>query len=59
MVEAVRAALNALAAAAPSWLAPLISGQWCERYDQRADSYRLPKGEQARVEHAAVVGQDG
>nr|WP_184759041.1 IS1182 family transposase [Streptosporangium album] len=59
VVEAMRAALNAPATAAPSWLAPLISEQWCERYDQRADSYRLPKGDQARAEHATVVGQDG
>ena len=59
VVEAMRAALNALAVAAPSWLAPLISAEWCERYDQRADSYRLPKGEQARAEYAAEVGRDG
>jgi hypothetical protein len=53
----MRAALNALATAAPSWLASLISEQWCERYDQRADSYRLPKGDQAHAEHAAVMGR--
>jgi transposase len=59
VVESMRAALNALAVAAPSWLAPLISAEWCERYDQRADSYRLPKGEQARAEYATEVGRDG
>ncbi|MEU9891881.1 IS1182 family transposase [Sphaerisporangium sp. NPDC051011] len=59
VVEAMRAALNALAVAAPSWLSPLIGQEWCERYDQRADSYRLPKGEQARADYASVVGGDG
>ena len=42
--ETLRAALEALAAAAPGWLAPLIDSSWADRYGARIDSYRFPKG---------------
>jgi Transposase DDE domain len=57
--ETLRAALEALAAAAPSWLARLIDPAWAGRYGARIDSYRFPKGEDARRQWAEQVGRDG
>ena len=57
--ETLRAALEALAAAAPGWLSPLIDSSWAERYGARIDSYRFPKGQDARTRWAGQVGQDG
>ena len=57
--ETLRAALEALAAAAPGWLAPLIHSGWADRYGARIDSYRFPKGEDARGQWAGQVGRDG
>ena len=57
--ETLRAALEALAAAAPGWLAPLIDSSWADRYGARIDSYRFPKGEDARTRWAGQVGRDG
>jgi transposase len=57
--ETLRAALEALAAAAPQWLAPLLSADWAKRYGARIDSYRFPKGDNVRTEWAEQVGRDG
>src|SRR6266568_260573 len=57
--ETLRAALEALAAAAPGWLAPLIDSSWADRYGARIDSYRFPKGEDAHTRWAEQAGQDG
>ena len=57
--ETLRAALEALAAAAPGWLAPLIDAGWADRYGARIDSYRFPKGEDARERWAGQAGRDG
>ena len=57
--ETLRAALEALAAAGPGWLAPLIDSSWADRYGARIDSYRFPQGEDARGQWAEQVGQDG
>jgi transposase len=57
--ETLRAALEALAAAAPGWLAPLIDSSWADRYGARIDSYRFPQGEDARERWAGQVGRDG
>ncbi|MCX4431314.1 IS1182 family transposase [Streptomyces mirabilis] len=57
--ETLRAALEALAAGAPHWLAPLISSAWVERYGKKVDNYRFPKGENVRREWAEQVGWDG
>jgi transposase len=57
--ETLRAALEALAVAAPGWLAEVVAPQWIERYGPRVDSYRFPKGEDARTRWATTVGQDG
>ena len=61
VTETLRAALEAPSVAAPTWLAAtgLATGVSLERYGQRADSYRLPKGEAPRASFAAQVGADG
>ncbi len=52
--ENVRAALEALAAAAPGWLTGVIDGSWQQVYGQRIDNLRLPASETARGKHAHV-----
>jgi len=59
VVETVRAALEALAAAVPGWLTAGIPEEWYDRYGQRANNYRLPQTETARTELAATTGADG
>src|SRR5215468_3334615 len=57
--ESVRAALEALAAAAPDWLAGVIDASWQQVYGQRIDSWRLPEGQAARSQLAVQYGRDG
>jgi transposase len=57
--ETVRAALEALAAAAPGWLSGVIDASWQRVYGQRIDGMRLPASEAARKELAAQYGRDG
>lgn len=57
--ETLRAALNSVAHAAPGWLRGQVTTEWFERYSRRVEEYRLPKGEQARAEYAALIGADG
>jgi transposase len=57
--ETLRAALEALAAAAPQWLAGVIGASWQEVYGQRIDGWRLPASEAKRKELAARYGADG
>jgi transposase len=57
--ETVRAALEALAAAAPGWLAAVIDSSWQRVYGQRVDGVRLPEGAAARGELALQYGRDG
>lgn len=59
VAETLRAALDALATAAPEWLRPHAPAEWYERHDRRVEDYRLPKGREARAAHAATVGRDG
>ena len=61
VTETVRAALEALAVAAPAWLAEhdLVSEAWARRYGARADYWRLSKGETGRAALAQAVGVDG
>lgn len=58
--ECVRAALEAIAAAAPQWLAEAldVSG-WASGYGARIDSWRLPTSKTKRAQLAAAYGQDG
>ena len=57
--ESVRAALEALAAAAPDWLAGMVDGSWQQVYGQRIDQIRLPASEAARSKLAMQYGRDG
>jgi transposase len=57
--ETVRAALEALAAAAPGWLATVIDASWQQVYGQRIDSLRLPASEAKRTGLAVRYGRDG
>src|SRR6195952_4519598 len=42
LAETLRAALNAIAVAAPDWLHALAPPAWHERYDRRIEDMRLP-----------------
>ena len=57
--ETVRAALEALAAAAPGWLAGVIDASWQEVYGQRIDGWRLPGSDAKRTQLAVQYGRDG
>jgi len=57
--ETLRAALEAMAAAAGDWLSGWVSPDWVERYGARIDSYRFPKGDDVRRQWAEQVGRDG
>jgi transposase len=59
VTETMRAALEALAAAAPEWLVALAPADWYQRYGQRASDYRLPQHQTARAALAVTVGTDG
>ncbi len=57
--ETLRAALNALAAACPQWLASQVDAEWFDRYGHRVEEARLPQGKQKRqawIEHAGADG---
>jgi Transposase domain (DUF772) len=58
VTETLRAALEALAAAAPVWLQGFLPEEGYERYGQRARDWRLPKAEAARAALASTVGAD-
>jgi transposase len=57
--ETLRAALEALAAAAPHWLETVIDTSWQQVYGQRVDSIRLPASQARRRELAVRYGADG
>ena len=58
-IEAMRAALNALAVAAPDWLHGQADPAWADRYAKPADDCHVPLGEAARRACAEGVGRDG
>ncbi len=57
--ETLRAALNAVALAAPDWLRERAPADWFARYSRRIEEYRLPKGKEARQAYGETVGVDG
>ncbi|CAI7979615.1 transposase [Frankia sp. Hr75.2] len=57
--ETMRGALEALAAAAPGWLAGVVEPGWDRRYAARVESYRLPGSASGRAELAVMIGRDG
>jgi transposase len=59
VTETLRAALNALACAAPEWLRVHANPVWLERYSRRASDYNVPQGEAKRRAHAEQIGRDG
>ena len=58
-IETLRAALNALAIAAPEWLRVHADPAWTDRYAKPADDYDIPLGETARRACAEGIGRDG
>ncbi|MBF6341862.1 IS1182 family transposase [Nocardia abscessus] len=59
VTETLRAALNALAAAAPDWLAEIAEPEWFDRYSARSEDTRFPSRWAARAAHANQIGADG
>ncbi len=57
--ETLRAALNAIAVAAPDWLRAVVRPDWHDRYDRRIEDMRLPDTPPKREAYAAQVGTDG
>jgi len=58
--ESVRAALEALAAACPDWLAArLCTGDWTRRYGARVDSWHLPARKAERDRLTIEFARDG
>jgi transposase len=58
--ECVRAALEAISAAAPGWVERVLEvGGWAERYRARVDSWRLPTSATKREQLALAYGADG
>ena len=59
VAETLRAALNAVATVAPTWLQALTPLAWYERYSRRIEESRLPKDTAEREAYAQMVGEDG
>src|SRR5262249_46186713 len=59
VAETLRHALNVLATAAPDWLRSWVPPEWFDRYSQRLQDDRLPKGKEAREALAEQIGADG
>jgi transposase len=59
VAETLRAALEALAAAAPQWLASHIDAELIKRYAVRIDEWRLPNEQSKRQRLGVQTGTDG
>jgi transposase len=57
--EALRHALNTLAAVAVDWLQSWVPADWFARYSHRFEEYRLPDALAARTALAEQIGADG
>jgi hypothetical protein len=57
--ETLRAALEALAVAAPAWLAQVIGPSWRDVYGARIDNLHLPDSATKRAELMVGFGRDG
>ena len=57
--ETLRAALNAIAVAAPDWLRAIALPEWHDHYDRRVEDMRLPDTPPKREACAVQVGTDG
>ncbi|MEV3928144.1 IS1182 family transposase [Streptomyces sp. NPDC049944] len=59
VAETLRAALNALAQAAPGWLSQVAEPDWFRHYATRAEDSRFPKARTKRDEVGSRIGRDG
>ena len=59
VAETLRAALNAVATVAPTWLQGLAPLAWYERYGKRIEQTRLPQEPAQRDAYVQTVGEDG
>ncbi|UGQ11294.1 IS1182 family transposase [Yinghuangia sp. ASG 101] len=59
VAETLRSALNALAQAAPDWLAGIAEPDWFRRYATRAEDSRFPTSRAKRDEVGTRIGRDG
>jgi transposase len=59
VAETLRAALNALAQAAPDWLSEIAEPDWFRHYATRAEDSRFPKARAKRDEVGLRIGRDG
>lgn len=59
VAETLRAALNALAVAAPDWLVQIAEPDWFRHYATRAEDSRFPKARSKRAEVGQRIGTDG
>lgn len=57
--EALRHALNRVAAIAPNWVQQWVPSAWFDRYSRRFEEYRLPPGKAERYALAEQIGTDG
>jgi transposase len=57
--ETLRAALNALAVAAPQWLMQQAEQEWFDRYGLRFEQERLPSGAEKQRKLGETIGRDG
>jgi transposase len=57
--ETLRAALEALAVAAPHWLGDVIDASWQQVYGARIDNLHLPESQTKRQELMLQYGRDG
>ncbi|GGX28058.1 hypothetical protein GCM10010353_49110 [Streptomyces chryseus] len=57
--ETLRAALNALALAAPVWLTGVAEPDWFRHYATRAEDSRFPRSKARRAEVGQRIGADG
>jgi transposase len=57
--EALRQALNRVAALAPDWLQRWVPAEWFDRYSRRFEEYRLPPEKADRYALAEQIGTDG
>src|SRR5881392_775861 len=59
VAETLRAALNAVATVAPTWLQGVAPLAWYKRYGKRIEQTRLPQEPAQRDAYAQTVGEDG
>lgn len=59
VAETLRSALNALAKAAPDWLAGVAEPDWFRHYATKAEDSRFPQARTKRDEVGLRIGRDG